>query len=270
MNIDSFLTEERLASLVTLGGKAIVAVAIFVAAILVSKWIDKLIRKALQRAKVDTTLSRFFGSLARYAIITMTVISILGSFGVQTASFAAVIASVSFALGLALQGSLGNFASGIMLLLFRPFSVGDFIRAAGETGSVTHIDFLTTALDTPDNRRIIIPNSQVFGSTIENVTFNQARRCDVAVGTAYESDVDETRKVLEAVIANYKGRIKDKESVVVLTGLGASSVDWALRVWVDKADYWTVREELLRLVKYELDKAKIGIPFPQMDVHIQK
>lgn len=252
------------------GMKVVGAIAIFVLAVFVSNKFRNIVSKALDRAKVDATLSKFAGTAAKWAIMVLAVIAILGYFGVQTASFAAVIAAAGLAIGLAFQGTLSNFAAGVMLLIFRPFKVGQYVKIGGEEGIVDEISVFTTTLDTVDRRRVILPNSSVFGNVIENVSHHAIRRCDVAVGTAYDADLQKTRDALTAVAANVDGVLKDPEPAIVLTNLGASSIDWAIRVHVKAEDYWAVREKLLWDVKYALDKADIGIPFPQMDVNINQ
>ncbi len=268
--LEKYLTPEKVTQLVEFGAKVFTCLVLLVLAFVIGRWVERSTQRFLEKTKVDATLSRFFANLARWSIIAIAAIFILGVLGVQTASFAAVLASLSFAVGLALQGSLSNFASGVMLLIFRPFSAGDFIKAAGESGTVNHIDLLTTTLDTPDNRRIIIPNSQVFGSTIENVTFHAIRRLDIDVGTAYEADLSKTREVLEAVVKSCEVSVSEKDHIVYLKALGTSSIDWQLRIWVKKEDYWPERERLMRKIKVALDETAIGIPFPQMDVHLIK
>jgi small conductance mechanosensitive channel len=220
--------------------------------------------------KVDPTLGKFAGQLVFYVVMIGALLGVLGKMGVSVASFAAVIAAAGFAIGLAFQGTLSNFAAGVMLLVFRPFKVGDVVNAAGITAKVGEIDLFTTAFDTPDNRHIIVPNSSIFGSTIENVTFHPERRVDVAVGCDYAADIDKTREVLTAAVESVPGRIdgEGRGFQIYLTGLGDSSVDWAVRVWFPTPDYWAKKEELTRAVKMHLDEAGVGIPFPQMDVHI--
>lgn len=223
---------------------------------------------ATRRAEVDATLGSFFGQVAKWAVLAIGVIAAIGKMGVPTASFAAVIGGASLAIGLAFQGSLGNLAAGVMLLIFRPFKVGDVVNAAGVTAKVIEIQLFSTMFDTVDNRRIIVPNGAIFGGTIENITHHPTRRCDVAVGTSYDADLGETRKILERVASEVVGGKSDPEPQIYLTELGGSSIDWAIRVWVDAADYWAVRERLLRDAKNALDQADIGIPYPQMDVHL--
>lgn len=237
---------------------------------IVAGWLRRVATGALRRAKIEETLARFFGNLIKWAILIFALLAALEMFGVETTSFAAVIAGASLAIGLAFQGSLGNLAAGVMLLIFRPFKVGDYIEVSGESGTVKDIDLFTTYLDTPDNQRIIVPNGAIFGSTIQNVTYHPKRRCDVNVGTDYAADLDKTREVLMEVARSVEGRLPDEEPVVYLKELGGSSIDWAVRVWVQTGDYWAVRERLTRNIKVALDDAGIGIPFPQMDVHLNK
>jgi small conductance mechanosensitive channel len=188
--------------------------------------------------------------------------------GVELVAFVGVIAASAFAIGLAFQGSLSNFSAGVMLLVFRPFKVGDVVNVAGETGKVDEIGLFTTTMDTPDNRRLILPNGAIFGAVIENITHHPIRRVDVAVGTDYTADLDRTREVLLKAAVEIPDQVPDKEPVVVLGELGASSVDWSIRVWVDAANYWPTKDALTRSVKNALDEANISIPFPQMDVHM--
>lgn len=234
----------------------------------VAGWTGRLTAKSLERAKFDETLSKFFSNFTRYTVLVLGILACLGVFGVQTTSFAAVLAAAGFAVGLAFQGSLSNFSSGVMLLAFRPFQVGDVINVAGQVGKVVEIELFTTKMDTPDNRRLILPNSTIFGSTIENITHHDTRRVDVSVGTEYSADLDQTRKVLEEVAKAEPGRLPDKDAQIYLLELGGSSINWVVRVWTKASDYWGVRENLTRNIKVALDQAEIGIPFPQMDVHL--
>lgn len=234
-------------------------------------WARRITRNALKRAGVELTLAKFLSNVAKWAVLALVLITVLGIFGIQTASFAALIAAGGLAIGLAFQGTLGNMASGIMLLIFRPFKVGDVITCAGVTGKVDEIELFFTTLDTPENRRIIIPNGNVFGSTIENITHHPRRRVDVAVGVEYSANIDESRAALEKAIANVtqmNGALTDPEPAVVLGDLGDSAVAWSVRVWADTPEFFAVKQALTREVKAQLDAAGIGIPFPQMDVHL--
>ncbi|MBX2812737.1 MAG: mechanosensitive ion channel [Myxococcales bacterium] len=236
-------------------------------------WARKLVRRIADRSKLDTTLSTFLASAIRYAIIAMTILSALSLFGIETTSFAAVIGAAGLAIGLALQGTLGNLASGLLLIGFRPFKVGDFIRTNGESGTVEEIQLFSTILRTVDNRAIIIPNGPVFNNNIENVTAKPQRRVDITVGVDYAANLQQTRDVLCSVYTDVENILTvstgaPADPVVVLTELGSSSVDWALRVWCPADKYWPIREKLLERIKNKLDEANIGIPFPQMEVHL--
>lgn len=249
-----------------LGVPIVKALVLIIAVFVIARWLGRLTVRVATRSHIEITLAKFFGNMVRYAMLAMGGLAVLSTFGVETTSFAAVIAALGFAVGMALSGTLGNAASGILLLIFRPFKVGDVVSAGGVTGKVEELGLFTTTFDTPDNRRIIVPNNSIFGSTIENVTFHSTRRVDVAVGTDYGADLDQTREVLTAVATSVEGRLADKDPVIYLDKLGDSSIAWAVRVWANTADYWAVRERLTRDIKVALDEAEIGIPFPQMTV----
>ncbi|GIW73545.1 MAG: mechanosensitive ion channel protein [Phycisphaerales bacterium] len=246
----------------------VVAIVLIVVVLILAGWAKRLTVKATTKARVEQTLAKFFGNLVKWAIMVIGAVTVLQTLGVEATSFAAVLAALGFAIGLALSGTLGNVAAGVMLLVFRPYRVGDVISVNGVTAKVDEIELFTTTFDTPDNRRIIMPNSSIFGSTIENVTHHATRRVDVAVGTAYDADLDQVRQVLMDTAKAVQGRDQSQDPVVYLNDLGASSIDWAVRVWAPTSEYWAVKERLLRDIKYALDKAGIGIPFPQRDVHV--
>ena len=231
-------------------------------------WARRTTSRGLERARFDATLSKFFSSLVRWAVLLMGVLAAMSIFGISTTSFAGVLAGVGLGVAMAFSGTLGNFSAGAMLLVFRPFKVGDFVSVAGVTGTIDEIGIFTTTLDTPDNRRIILPNSNVFGNTIENVSHHPIRRADVSVGADYSASIDRTREALEAAAREVPGRLRDRDPQVVLVELGASSVDWQVRVWAEKANLLAVKEATIRAVKLALDEVGIGIPFPQMDVHL--
>ena len=217
--------------------------------------------------KVDLTLGKFLTKAIRNALFFLVLMGVFQYCGGDITAFAAIIAALGFAVGMALQGTLGNIASGIMLLLFRPFKVNDYIVIADTAGTVEEIDLFTTRINTLDNRHIIVPNGEIFGSKLENYTRNQLRRVDVNVGASYNADLDHTRAALERAVAK-SGGVAEPAGYVYLMELGASSVDWQLRTWCDAADYWAVREALTANAKKEMDKAGIGIPYPQLDVHV--
>ena len=198
--------------------------------------------RALTKIKIEKTLAIFLGKLAKWGLLVLAVIACLGVFGVETTSFAAVIGASALAIGLAFQGSLSSLAAGVMLLIFHPFKVDDVVVVAGQLGKVVSISLFTTEMDTFDNRRIILPNSGIFGANIENITFHPTRRVDVAVGVEYSADIDKTRQVLEAAAKALPGKLDEPEPAVVLLELGASSVDWSVRVWAKTEDYWPVKQ----------------------------
>jgi small conductance mechanosensitive channel len=231
-------------------------------------WVGGVARKALARAKIDETLTKFLSKLARWGVLLLVVLACLSVFGVETTSFAAVIGSAGIAIGLAFQGTLSNFAAGIMLLMFRPFNVGDVINVAGQTGKVNEIELFSTTLDTFDNRRFIIPNGQIFGSTIENITYHSQRRADVALGVSYAADIDRTREVLTQAARSVPGALNDPEPSVILLDLGDSAVHWSVRVWAESDEFGDVKQATTRAVKVALDEAGIEMPYPQMDVHL--
>lgn len=268
MSMDQWLNEEMLNMGIGYAMNALGALIILLVAWIAGGWVRGMVHRALERAHFDVTLTIFFSNLARYAVLILAVISCLELFGVAMTSFAAVIAAAGFAIGLAFQSSLSNFSSGVMLLVFRPFNVGDVVSAAGYVGIIKEVELFTTRMDTFDNRRIIIPNSQIFGSTIENISHHDTRRCDVNVGVEYPASIDRTREVLEGVANSVHGKMPEKDSQVMLMELGDSSVDWQVRVWTKASDLWPTRERLIRNIKVALDEAGIGIPFPQMDVHL--
>lgn len=246
---------------------ALVLVILFVA-MTMAGWVGSAVRTSLTKMRFDVTLAKFLAKLARWGVLLMAGLSCLGYFGVDVTTFAAVLGAAGFAVGLAFQGTLSNFAAGAMLLLFRPFKVGDVVNLDGQLGKVDEIELFTTTLDTFDNRRIMIPNSAVFGSTIENITYHPVRRVDIEVGAAYDADIDTTRRALEQAITEVEGGLNTPEPAVVLVALGASSVDWKVQVWTPTGDYLGTKQSLIRSVKNRLDAAGIGIPFPQMDVHL--
>lgn len=252
------------------GLPAVTALLILFIGYLLAGWLSVSTLKACDKAKIDLTLGKFIARTVKWIVLLITGLFILGKLGIETASFAVVLGAAGLAIGLAFQGTLSNFASGMMLLIFRPYKVGDVINVAGQTGKIDEIELFTTVMDTPDNRRIIIPNSSIFGSVIENITHHKTRRVDVVVGVSYSADIDKTREVLTAAARSVENVLQEPASAIVLTGLGSSSVDWVVRVWANTADYWAVKEALTRAVKIHLDEAGISIPFPQMDIHIDK
>ncbi len=236
-----------------------------IAARILANWSSRLVHKALSKA--DDALQKFLTSLTKYAVLTLGVVTALGYLGVQTAGFAAVIAASGLALGLAFQGTLSNFSAGVMLLIFRPFKVGDYIEAGGVAGLVEEIQIFTTEIKSLDNKRLIVPNSAIFGSNVVNFTHHPVRRVDIPVGTEYPADLEKTREVLEAVPGRVEGALTEPAPQIFLAALGTHSIDWQVRVWCATGDYWDVHQRTIAATKKALDDAGIGIPFPQSDVH---
>lgn len=258
--------EEYGPMLIDWASKIVGVLVLFIAAWIVASATRSSLRRALEKRNLDATLTRFLTNTVRWLILIVAATAALGVFGVETTSFAAVLGAMGLAIGLAFQGSLSNVAAGVMLLIFRPFKVGDFVSVAGVSGTIDAIDLLITTLDTPDNKRIILPNSSIFGSVIENVSYHPIRRVDLPVGVAYDSDLDATRKLLEEVAATIPDQVEDKPSQIVLSNLGDSSVDWVIRVWVQSGEYWPTMEKLRDTAKKRLDEEGIGIPFPNMEL----
>ncbi|MFG0330842.1 MAG: mechanosensitive ion channel family protein [Phycisphaerales bacterium] len=272
MNTDSWGEYwDQIAPVATTWGIRVLGALVFlIVAWIVAAWIGRTTWRAFERAKLDPTLGRFFSNLAKWGVLVLAGLGCLGIFGIETTSFAAVLAAMGLAIGLAMQGTLGNFSAGVMLLIFRPFKVGQYVTIAGESGTIYEIELFSTTLDTPDNRRLIIPNGSVYGQKIENITYHPRRRADIDVGVEYAADIDQTRAVLEAAANSVEGRLDDPAPQVVLNGLGDSSVNWTVRVWAPTPDFLAVKQATVRAVKIALDDAGIGIPFPQLDVHLDR
>lgn len=221
-------------------------------------------------SKLDPTLRSFLGNLARYAILVIAGVSVLQKFGVEMASLIAVLGAAGLAIGLALQGTLSNVAAGMMMLFLRPFNVGDYIEATGVNGTVQELGLITTQLNTPDNVRIIVPNSQIFSGEIRNFSQNAQRRIDIVCGVAYGDDIDKAIKAFKKAIEKDERLIdtKGKEPVYFVGNLGESSVDVTGRVWCKASDYWAVKWDLTKAVKEQLDKDGLNIPFPTRTLEI--
>jgi small conductance mechanosensitive channel len=246
---------------------ALIALVLIVVGYMAATAMGRIVGSAIA-TKVDMTLGRFMGKLVTNGILVLVFLGVLGRFGIDVTGFAALLAASGFAVGLALQGALSNFAAGVMLLVFRPFKVNDLVKIGDSEGFVHEIDLFTTRLNTVDNRHLILPNSEVFGSVIQNYTHNRTRRVDVSVGVAYAADMRQTRKVLEGSVSVVPGAVADPAPQIVLIDLGDSSVNWQVRVWTRPENYFDVREYVTGAVKEALDAANISIPFPQLDLHV--
>ena len=254
----------------TWGLKVIGAVVLLIIGRMIAGIIRKITRKALENAEVDPTLVPFLSKLAYYFVLIVVVIAVLGVFGVQTASLVAVLGAAGLAVGLALQGTLSNFAAGVMLLFFRPFKLGDFIDAGGTTGSVEEIGVFATTLKSPDNVKIVVPNSQVYGQTIKNFNGFDTRRVDMEIGISYDDDIPKAMEVIRGIVAADPRVLPEPEPVIAVSNLGDSSVDIVVRPWCAGSDYWALRWDLNQRIKEGLEAAGCSIPYPQTDVHLHQ
>ena len=255
---------------ITWGIKILGAIAIFI----IGKWIAKLItnflRKALEKSNTDITLVKFLGDLTYFGLLVLVIIAALGTLGVDTASFAAIVAAAGLAVGLALQSNISNFGAGVVILFLRPFRVGDFVEVAGTSGSVEAIGIFNTTLKTGDNRIIYIPNSNIIGNNITNYSKEPIRRIDLVIGVGYEDDLKLVKETLEEILYSDEKILKDPAPSVSLAELADSSVNFNVRPWVKKEDYWCVRSSLLEKIKLTFDEKGINIPYPQLDVHLDQ
>jgi len=250
---------------------AVGALVVLVAGLWIAGRIKKIAIRAMGRTgKIDTTLAGFLSSLIHYGLIALVLITTLGIFGVPTTSFAALIGAAGLAIGLALQGTLGHVASGVMMLGFRPFDVGDYVEAAGVAGSVKSIGLFTTVLATPDNKMIIIPNGKIFDDVITNYAGYDTRRVDFVFGVSYSDDLDKAMELIRAEIAKEARAKTDPEPVIAVDNLGDSSVDIICRVWVDGGDYFPVKWALTKAVKERFDAEGVSIPYPCRSVYMEK
>ena len=254
--------------LATYGINVVGALVIIVVGFMVAGWARRALERALSRSgKMDATLVRFFGSLVRYAIIAFVIIAALQQFGVEATSLVAVFGAAGLAIGLALQGTLSNVAAGVMLLMFRPFKIGDFVDIGGKTGTVKEVGLFTTELATGDNVKIIMPNGQIWGQAIANFSANPTRRVDLMMGIDYGDNIDTAMATINRVIGEETRALTDQDSTVAVAELADSSVNIVVRVWVNAADYWGVRWDLTKTLKEQLEADGISIPFPQQTVH---
>ncbi len=250
------------------GLKVLAAILVFIVGRWIAKALKKLINKVMTKNNVDPTLVSFVGDLTYFALLAFVVIAAINQLGVQTTSFIAVIGAAGLAIGLALQGSLANFAAGFLLILFRPFKVGDYIEGAGVAGAVEEIQIFTTQLKSPDNKKIIIPNAKLTGDNIINYSANETRRVDLVIGVGYDDDLAKVKEVLEDVLSKDDRILKDPAPTIAVGELADSSVNFVVRPWVKTADYWDIYFDTMENVKKRFDADGISIPFPQRDVHM--
>lgn len=252
------------------GLKVVAAAAIFIIGRFVAMGLRSFVKRLLVRVKVDETLVSFVTSLAYVALMTFIVIAALGQLGVQTTSFVAVIGAAGLAVGLALQGSLANFAAGVLMIIFKPFKVGDVIDAGGASGEVEAISIFTTELKSPDNKKLIIPNAKVTADNIVNYTAKDLRRVDILAKVGYDEDLDKVRKILLEILADDKRVLKAPAPMIGVLELGEMSVNLTVRAWVQTPDYWDVFFAVQEMIKKRFGAEKIAVPFPHQGVHLYK
>lgn len=255
--------------LITIYGiKVIAAIAIFIIGQWIAKGVRGLVRRMMRKAQVDQTLRRFIGNLTYIVLLAFIIIAALGQLGIQTTSFIAILGAAGLAIGLALQGSLANFAAGFLMIVFRPIRVGDYIEGAGVAGTVEEIQIFTTTLVTPDNKTVIIPNAGLTGGNIVNWTFKGTRRVDMVFGIGYDDDIDKAKKIMADVLAEENCILKDPAPQIAMLELADSSVNFVVRPWVNASDYWGVYMSVTEKIKKAFDANGISIPYPQRDIHI--
>ena len=256
--------------LIPWGIRIALALAIFYIGRMVVAAIVKVTEKFMTSRGMDDILVKFLCSILRWVLLLFVVIASLSQLGIDTTSLVALLGAAGLAIGLSLQSSLSNFASGVMLIVFRPFTKGDFVEVAGTSGSVDNISIFTTTLTTPDNKEVIVPNGAVIGNNITNYSARDTRRVDMVFGIGYDDDIKKAKALLEQIIAADDRVLAEPEPVVALGELADSSVNFLVRPWVNSADYWGVLWDTTEAVKLQFDEAGISIPYPQMDVHLDK
>lgn len=267
-DIKSYIPDNIVEILASYAFSLLMVLLIFI----IGKWavnkIVKLFGKVLRKVKgMDETLIKFLENIVYYALMIVVLLTALGKLGVETTSFLAILGAAGFAIGLALKDSLGNFASGVMIILFKPFKVGDAVSAAGVTGTVNEVGIFNSVFITPDNQKIIVPNGEITSGSITNINANPTRRVDLVVGIGYEDDIKKAKEVLNTIVTSNEKVLLDKGVTVAVSELADSSVNFVVRAWVNTPDYWDVKFALTENIKLTFDKEGISIPYPQQDVH---
>ena len=263
--------KEGISLLTTYGLKVIGAVLILIIGRMLANWTKRKVAAGLERSgKVDLTLQGFLSSFARYVVLIVTFLAVLSQFGIETTSLIAVFGAAGLAIGLALQGTLSNVAAGVMLLIFKPFKVGDFVEVGGTAGTVKSISLFIAELATPDNVQILVPNSQVWGTVVKNYSHHTTRRVDLVMSIDYADDIDKAQSVVESVVKADARVLADPAAMVVVGNLGESAVDLTIRVWCQAGDYWPLKFDLTKRLKQQFDAEKLTIPFPQRTIHMVK
>jgi small conductance mechanosensitive channel len=257
-------------TVVNFGKNLVIALLIFYVGRMAIALIVRGLRKLMQKQDVDKTLETFVCNLVRMALLVVVIIAAIGALGIQTTSFIAIFGAAGLAIGLALQGSLSNFAAGVLIVLFRPYRVGNYIEGAGISGTVEQVQILTTILITPDNKEVIVPNSQIMNSLSTNDSANDTRRVDMVVGVSYDDDIDKVRSTIEDLVAADDRILDEPACTIAVSALADSSVNFVVRPWVKSGDYWGVMFDMTEAIKKRFDEEGISFPFPQQDVHLYK
>lgn len=266
----SNLAEQVPNLIITYGTKILLALVIFLVGRWLSRMLTDMLKKSMTRHNIDSTVAVFVGNLAYYILLVVIIIAALGQLGVQTASFIAIVGAAGLAVGFALQGSLANFAAGVLLILFRPCKVGDYVDAGGDSGTVSDISIFATTLLTPDNKTVTITNAAVMGNNIINYSTQPERRVDIVVGVSYSSDLDKVKNELKSIAEADSRVLTSRDVTIGVVELADSSINLVFRPWVKTGDYWPVYFDMHEQVKKRFDQVGIEIPFPQLDVHPDK
>ena len=267
--LQSYFAEADLTELaISIGLRLLLVLLIYVVGRWLAKAVQRMVEKLLRKRKVDEVLVDFIGTIANAVVTIAAVVAALDTLGIPATSLVAVVGAASLAIGLALKDSLANFAAGVMLVLFRPFTKGDFVEAGGQSGTVEEVYLVSTVLTTPDNKVIQVPNSAVWGGSITNFSARDTRRVDLVIGVGYDDDLKVASDVLKKILADHPKVLDDPAPAVFVSNLGDSSVDFAVRPWVASADYWGVYSDVLQQAKLALEEAGVSIPYPQQDVHM--
>jgi small conductance mechanosensitive channel len=262
------LWQQSQGALMAFGLRALLAIVIFYVGRIIARLITKGLRNLMQSQEVDKILETFVCNLVYWMLMAFIIIAAMGQLGIQTTSLIAIMGAAGLAVGLALQGALGNFAAGVLIVMFRPYRVGDFVEAAGIAGVVLQVQILTTMLKTGDNKLIVVPNGQIMSGIITNFSAHETRRVDMLIGVSYDDDIDKVRKTIQELVDADDRILKDPECLIAVSELADSSVNFTVRPWVKSADYWGVKFELTEAIKKRFDKDGISFPFPQQDVHL--
>jgi small conductance mechanosensitive channel len=265
-NLQTWISENAIDLAVQIG----IAIAIFVIGKILARMVTNLLRAGMRKAGTDALLVGFIGNIAYGLLLVAVVLAAVDSLGVNVTSLMAIVGAAGLAVGLAMKDSLANFAAGVMIIIFRPFKIGDYITAGGAAGSVDEIGLFATMMHTPDNQRIIVPNSSIIGGNITNTSALPTRRINLVFGISYDDNIGQARDIIRTVLDADERIFKDPEAAIVVGELAESSVNINVRPWVDSADYWPVRGELLEIIKVKFDEAGISIPYPQRDVYMHE